>query len=68
MRSSIHPAKVQNIRQFKVRTYSTVTAFARDEDGVRCRNAGFKTHLTKPVVPFDLIDAIETIVSDLQQI
>jgi signal transduction histidine kinase/ActR/RegA family two-component response regulator len=42
-----------------------LSAFARDEDSDRCRNAGFRMHLTKPIDPYELIDAVETVVADL---
>jgi signal transduction histidine kinase/ActR/RegA family two-component response regulator len=41
-----------------------LTAFARDEDSVRCLKAGFRMHLTKPVDPYELISAIERVVSN----
>jgi CheY-like chemotaxis protein len=35
-----------------------LTAYARDEDRIRALTAGFQMHLTKPVEPRQLIEAI----------
>lgn len=55
------------IREVRARGYSpenlpaiALTAFARSEDSQRALHAGFQRHLTKPVDPTDLIDAIAT--------
>jgi signal transduction histidine kinase/CheY-like chemotaxis protein len=38
-----------------------VSAYARQEDRQRATGAGFNDHLTKPVVPDDLFDALERV-------
>jgi hypothetical protein len=42
-----------------------LTAYARAEDRRRALNAGFRTHLAKPVDPSELIDAILDLVSGI---
>lgn len=39
-----------------------VTAYASNEDRVRCERAGFQMHLPKPVVPTELLSAIASLV------
>jgi CheY-like chemotaxis protein len=39
-----------------------LTAFARSEDQLKALQAGFSTHISKPVEPTELIDAIATMV------
>jgi CheY-like chemotaxis protein len=35
-----------------------LTAYARDEDGLRAVEAGFQMHVAKPVEPVDLMELV----------
>ncbi|MBD2772754.1 response regulator [Iningainema tapete] len=39
-----------------------LTAYASNEDRLRCESAGFQMHLPKPVVPTELVSAIKSLV------
>lgn len=47
-------------------TAIALTAFARAEDAERALLAGFRTHLTKPVEPFDLVATIAEVTGRAQ--
>jgi two-component system, chemotaxis family, CheB/CheR fusion protein len=44
-----------------------LTGFGRSEDLERARTAGFFTHLTKPIMFDQLLDAIQVIISNREQ-
>ena len=45
-----------------------LTAYTKQEDRERSRNAGFQLHMTKPVEPTELIKAISNLIKELPKI
>jgi len=44
-----------------------LTAFARDEDRLKTRAAGFKRHLAKPLDPLELISIVREVVDETKR-
>jgi CheY-like chemotaxis protein len=40
---------------------AALTAFARDDDRLMARKAGFQAHLSKPIEPKSLVDVVATL-------